>query len=599
MPTGGSTLLHDPAPDLAPPLDVPDYPPAVTAPPERASRARSAARWLWERRLSAMVVLGLLVLSGWVEATNMTGWPSPFDDEGTYVSQGWSILHYGALSHYTYWYDHPPLGWVLIGLWSTLTGAFSRYPLGIDAGRELMLVVNLVNVALVFLIARRSGMHRLFGAVAVAIFAFSPVSLYYHRMVLLDNLATMFILASFALVMSPRKRLWAFAGAGACFAAAALCKETSLLVLPALALAAWQYADRATRRYCLAVFGSFFFLVALSYPLYALLKGELLPGHSHVSLIGGLKFQLVERRGGGSVFNHAALNHQTVGSWLALDHWALLAGALALPVALVRRSTRPLALAAVIQAAMLLRSGYIPAMFVVAILPFAALSFAGALDPLYGLKARIVRRRRDGQGRLPWALGRFAALVAPVAAAVAVAAFAWVAAPAWVRADSAEMKGRTDTSYQQAEAWVERHVSPSERVMADNIVWIDLIRHGFHSGRVKGGFISDDVVWFYKLDLDPTVRRHFPHGYRDFNYIVATQVMRALAYQVPQTDQALRHSRVVAAFGTGSQRIEIRKIDSSLNRPAPAAGRLRLGRSPRLVPLRSLRPGSLPGGAGR
>src|SRR3954453_641480 len=404
MPSGG-TLTLDPRTDVAQaPAGVPDYPPPDLVPALRRSRTRTALAWLWERRLSAVLVLGLLAVCGWVEASNMNGWAAPFDYEGSYVAQAWSTLEHGMLSHYTYWYDHPPLAWIIIGAWSALTGAWSRYPMMIDAGRELMLVAHLVNVGLVFLIARRAGMHRVLAAVAVALFALSPVGLYYHRMVLLDNVALTFVLASFALVMSPSRRLWAFGGAGACFGAAALCKETSLLVLPALALAAWQYADRATRRYCLTVFGSLFFLVGIAYPLYALLKGELLPGHSHVSLWGGVQFQLVSRRGGGSVFDHGALNHQTVGGWLALDHWALLAGVLALPLALVRRSTRPLALAGAIQGAMLLRSGYIPAMFVVGILPFAALSFAGGLDWLYCLKSRIWRRRGGGQGRLPWTL---------------------------------------------------------------------------------------------------------------------------------------------------------------------------------------------------
>jgi len=181
------------------------------------------------------------------------------------------------------------------------------------------------------------------------------------------------------------------------------------------------------------------------------------------------------------------------------------------------------------------------------------------------------------------------ALAGPIVAATVVAGFAWAAGPKWVRADESVMHGRTDTSYQQAEAWVERHVPPSQRVLADNIVWLDLIHRGFHSGRVKGGFISDDVVWFYKLDLDPTVRRHFPHGYRDFNYLVATQVDARARVSGAANAQALRHSHVVAAFGTGAQRIEIRKIDGSLNRPVPAPAKMRLGHSPRLVPLGKLR----------
>ena len=64
--------------------------------------------------------------------------------------------------------------------------------------------------------------------------------------------------------------------------------------------------------------------------------------------------------------------------------------------------------------------------------------------------------------------------------------------------------------------------------------------------------------------------------------------MRALAYQVPQTQQALRHSHAVAAFGTGSHRIEIRKIDGSLNR-VPPRPLWPLRQAPRLKPIRKLR----------
>ena len=52
------------------------------------------------------VLIGSAVLDAW----NMLRSPMPFDDEGTYVSQAWALATHGELSHYTYWYDHPPLG---------------------------------------------------------------------------------------------------------------------------------------------------------------------------------------------------------------------------------------------------------------------------------------------------------------------------------------------------------------------------------------------------------------------------------------------------------------------------------------------------------
>ncbi len=48
-----------------------------------------------------------------VNAIGLYTGPIRFDDEGTYVSQALAVLD-GSLAPYTYWYDHPPLGWILL-----------------------------------------------------------------------------------------------------------------------------------------------------------------------------------------------------------------------------------------------------------------------------------------------------------------------------------------------------------------------------------------------------------------------------------------------------------------------------------------------------
>ncbi|MFL5838502.1 MAG: hypothetical protein ACJ76K_18230, partial [Solirubrobacteraceae bacterium] len=61
------------------------------------------------------------------------------------------------------------------------------------------------------------------------------------------------------------------------------------------------------------------------------------------------------------------------------------------------------------------------------------------------------------------------------------------------------------------------------------------------------------------------VKRRFPGRWRDFDYLVSTQAIRSTTRLTPTTAQALRHSRVVAQFGRGEGRIEIRAI----TRPPP------------------------------
>jgi hypothetical protein len=92
-------------------------------------------------------------------------------------------------------------------------------------------------------------------------------------------------------------------------------------------------------------------------------------------------------------------------------------------------------------------------------------------------------------------------------------------------------------------------------------VWVYLTAHGFDSHPVRGGFNSRTVVSYWPLDKDPAVRRYFPRGWREFNYIVSTEAMRDTATYVPSTQAALVHSHVVAGFGRGTGRIEVRKID--------------------------------------
>ena len=80
---------------------------------------------------------------------------------------------------------------------------------------------------------------------------------------------------------------------------------------------------------------------------------------------------------------------------------------------------------------------------------------------------------------------------------------------------------------------------------------------------MRGGFFSRTVVSYWPLDYDPAVKRHFPHGWRDFDYIVSTQAVRSTTNRTPTAAQALNHSRVVAWFGRGPARIEVRAITKS------------------------------------
>jgi cellulose synthase/poly-beta-1,6-N-acetylglucosamine synthase-like glycosyltransferase len=496
-------------------------------------------------RTDLLVLVVLLAGIGFVQGTNMLHWPNTQFDEGTYVANAWAVEH-GALAPYTYSYGHPPLAWLLIALWTWAHGIASDGGYSLDTGRQLMFVVTMVSCSLVFTLARRLGMGLAFAATAVALFALSPLALYYHRAVLLDNIAIAWALAAFVLALTPRRRLWAFAGSGACFAAAVLSKETVLVLLPALLLAAARNADKRTRRYCLTLFGSFFGLIALTYPLYAALKGELLPGEGHVSLLGYTIVQLVTREATGSIFDPETETHAIVNNWLQLDPWLLGAALVLSPIGLARRGTRAVALAYLIQVVMILRPGYLPNMYVIGLLPFAALIVAGASEAVWR------QSRALPFPALTWSIR------APAAGLALLVVFA--VGLRWAHRDHEATTVRLDDPRRAAERWLVDNIGHDKRLIVGDEFWIHLVQHGFDQRPVRGGFFSRTVVVYWPLDYDPAVKRRFPGGWRDFDYVVSTEAVRATSEETPTTREALQHSHVIAHFGRGAQRIEVRAI---------------------------------------
>ena len=211
-------------------LDVPSVPNGPARHPGNYSGSRGEGRsrrltgavrdfWRWvvTRRADLVLLLVLLVVAAVVVGTNLLHWPAAQFDEGTYISYAWALQH-GRLANYTYSYGHPPLAWLLIFFWTEAGGAFGHAVFSIDHGREFMLAVCLASCPLLYFLARRLDFSRVSAAAAVVLFSLCPLGVFYHRAVLLDNPSMAFAIAAFLLAWTPKRRLWAFAGSGACFA---------------------------------------------------------------------------------------------------------------------------------------------------------------------------------------------------------------------------------------------------------------------------------------------------------------------------------------------------------------------------------------------
>ncbi|MEV6207911.1 glycosyltransferase family 39 protein [Kitasatospora sp. NPDC051914] len=507
--------------------------------PAAAHRRGRSPTWLGP---VAVLVPTLVVLT--VQAWNITGWPMANDDEGTYVSQAWAVQNGHGLAHYTYWYDHPPVGWLQIAALSWLPTLLASPDHVLTASlRPVMLPVTAANCLLLYLLARRLGLPRWAGSLAVLLFGLSPLSVNLQREVLLDNFAVLWILAAMVLCASPRRDLWHHTLAGAAAGMAVLSKETIVVLLPALALLLWQRSHPSTRKYSLAGAAGVFALTTVLYPLYAVLKTELLPGQGHVSLWEGLRFQLT-RPGGGSLLTPGSANRQMLESWLYYDRVLLIGGTVAALLLLARRPLRPIALAVLLLAAIAARPGYLPAMYVIQALPFLALALAAAAERVVVLAHRTAKPGIPRWRPLRW-----------TAVALLGALAAGIVGPQWYRGDRTAVTARANAGYDRAAQWLRTHIpDPGRaRVAVDDVLWLDLVRHGLHPGT--------GAIWFYKMDLDPAVSKQLPNGWHDLDYIVSSPTLRQPSNQRLATVRAaLANSTVVASFGSGSDLLEIRRI---------------------------------------
>ena len=492
------------------------------------------------RRKGMLLLTMLLLLAGFVHGWGMKGAPLYQHDEGTYVSEAWAVATQGTLSHYTYWYDHPPAGWLQVAGYALLTNGFGRSTDPIGMAREFMLILQIASCALLYLLARRLSIGRPFAALAVLLFALSPLAVWFHRQVLLDNIATPWVLAAFVLALSPNRRLIAHAASGACFALAVLTKETSLLLLPALVWQLWQVSDRRTRRYSMAVFSGTFLALCSTYLLYAALKNEFFEGPGHVSLLWAVKWQIFERSGSGSILDPTSAKRGLVRLWLGFDLWLPLLTLAVVPIALFVRRLRPVALSALLFVVMLARPGYVPYPFIIGLLPFGALVIAGLVDLVWGTQ-RSVRT---------WT--RPSSAFRRATAVLLVGILLVGAGPSWVRKDRSLSTADTDAPARSAQHWIAQHIPTDATMLVDNVFWIDLVLRG----RPR-----PSVVWFWKLDLDPEVSRRFPHGWRDFDYVVVTIYVKIGLHDLGRNArQAVDNSDLVAAFGSGVERVEIRRV---------------------------------------
>jgi len=477
----------------------------------------------------------LLLISGFAGGWNMFHYPSYFWDEGTYMARATAVAYHHSLSPYTYWYDHAPGGWIAIALWLKLTGGIHAFGAAVNSGRVLMLIAHLMSTFLLYLIAKHYKLGNFFIAIIILFFSLSPLAITLQRMVLLDNLMVLVMLMSLYLIIR-FKNIYIGVLSGFLLGLAVLVKETAIFFIPGMLVLLFQKKPRHHRKFISLVWIAALIATVLTYPIFALLRGEFFPMHSllggkspHVSLITSIIWQSA-RKGGAFYSKSSQLYFSLVHSWLYTDPFLITLGFLAslavLIIAFWKRKYLPLAILTFGYMYYLLRGGIINDQYLIPLIPFFALNIGVAFSELY----QFARRRK-------------------VLKLVAIGLIVGICS------SSLLWDGRNadlyvlDATTPQVEAinWLEKNTTKSDLTDIDNYAQADLL-YTYGPQMYKNYGYQD----FWEVDQDPRLTNNVLHdNWKNINYILVTPRMLSVAQYstaLPLTENALKNSSVVIRY---------------------------------------------------
>lgn len=441
-------------------------------------------------RLSAFLLIGILIIAGLAQAENMFQFPYYQDAEGTNIANTWSVLNGGDLSPYTYAYEDPPTGRFILGAWTLLTGGFSQFGFVLDSGRVLMLGLHLLSVAFVYGITRKLSNSTLAAILAAVVFAFSPLVTSIQRRVLLDNIMLVFLLGAFYLSIGKERTLYHYLLAAIAFGMAFLIKTDALWFLIPMLFTIRITSHPQHRRFAHTIFLTMSILLMSLYALYAQMRLELFPegfflggDFPHVSLIESM----MDRGPDTGVFLNIAsglgngIDQWTNVSNITADPIIVFAGAIAIVFTMIlsvdNKGLRPLVAMVLGFAGAMLFGGQVFPADVIMVLPFFAAAI-GIVAAAIASAATVITEN-----------GVFKLLLTLLTLGI-------VLYPFWTFY-SARLEIYTVNQVDgQLEAinWVERNLPQDALVVTDNYAWVTL------RGEMP------NVHHYWKVDTDPDVK---------------------------------------------------------------------------------------------
>jgi 4-amino-4-deoxy-L-arabinose transferase-like glycosyltransferase len=511
-------------------------------------------------RITSPVAIGCLVIAiaAFSHSFNMFGYPLYLGDEGIYMSQAYAVAQLGKLTPYTYWYDHSPVGWIQIALWTMVSGGLDTFGTAIDSGRVLMLLFHLGTVLLLYsVILKQTGRTWLAFAAAI-VYTLSPLSLIHGRRVLLDNIMAFWMMASIALFLNHRNRVLPMLYSGICYGIAVLSKENAILLLPAFTYGLWsqvrssQYNSRFSR---LAWLFPAFAIIS-TYLVFAALRGELFhfpsgASDSSVSLFKTLFWQT------GRKSDNLFLQNLKF-DWLRRDYLLLLSGALVTITYAVRGNVKKkfVSFLSALMFFSLMKGGAGLDFYILPMLPLLAM-----------INAFIIHDILRWVGAQGWTISTVKITDRSCVFPIFTLLLGAVILGANLR-NYPEIFTLQQTKLQHdALAWVRQHIPTQSRLAIDDDLWVDLQAGGVDRQRYPYAHSH------WKIEGDPEIYHDIlKDDWRNVDYLVLTPGLGKRFKEKGGVilQPAYLNSETVAMFADGTASIEIRQVRKPSLRSLPS-----------------------------
>lgn len=499
----------------------------------------------------SLIIVILLAISLVAHSFNMFHFPYYENDEGVYMSQAWSIIKFGNLAPYTYWYDHAPAGWIFIALWNVLSGGFFTFGFSINSGRVFMLLLHIASSLFLYFIAREITKNKWAGIISVLIFSLSPLGIYFQRRVLLDNIMVFWILLSFAALIYYKNRLSFVVISAISFGIAILTKETAIFLIPPFVYHLFTHTHHHHKRFALTHWVGIMGSVVVLYILYAVFKGEFFPygglfggDQPHVSLIESLKFQA--GRGGGSILDleNSSFWHN-FRVWVSDDPFIIYAGILAtfinLFIGIKNKTVLTVALLSVFFWIYIMRGGLVIEFYIIPLIPFFALNIGIAGAEISRLLNNLIHVKLQKAVAFTFHLC--------ILTLVVLSSFYYSTN---VRNVLNIYKSDQTTPQIEGLNWILAQDIPNAVYIIDNYGYIDLQENKKYEGM--------RTEWYWKVDRDSEIRQDLlKNDRKNVDFIVLTpQMKNDIAYSgLGLSLDVWKHSRPITSFSKDFWSVDI------------------------------------------